>query len=461
MSPPKIPFSLPFFGHVLYIFIFSDRFIDWCTKTYGELFDIDLMSKTITVAAGQCALEVMKADHHVLSLPEGTFKDMLYFDYACDHLAFDVLVEGVPRILRRAIHKSKMPEYTECMIVHFNRTVDCFLPHTDTAILEDPKRFFQELTINMGTHCLLGREMETDSALVTHIHHFFTSIMQNADWLYALPQISHGILKPFLHDARYYRKLVDIHLFHIIHRRQAKMAKAAAQEGSYTLEGDLLQGLLEYTKLDGTRYSDEQLVQGLTLVLFAAIHTTSLNMAMAFYWLLSRPDLKERLELEIKESVGDGEVSEKTLDEMQFLDSFLHATLHHSQDVLNIGKKALQDYTFFNGYHVPKGRTIKTTNQHLNLGPKAGVPTAEKLKPLLIRKHPLTTPAKDFVTFGMGKNVCPGRFMAVQQIKIALILLLQKYDITTVSGRVPQPIHYRGGIMAEACNEPLLLKKKK
>ncbi|KAF7723854.1 hypothetical protein EC973_001580 [Apophysomyces ossiformis] len=335
------------------------------------------------------------------------------------------------------------------------------MEHRDTMVIEDSMRFFQKIIISMAAPWAFGRELESDSVLFDSICTLSTSTMQNAYWFYLFPKSVHSFVKPFLSNTRYHRKVMQDHLVPIIRQRRAKMAEAAAQGKSHALEMNILQRQIECVKPDGAQYSEEEIVEGLMLILLGVSHNTPLNMAMIFYWLLARPDLKERLELEIEEVLGNGPITQESLDSMEFLNNFLYETLRQGQDMLAIRKKALADFTFANGYKIPEGRMIITTNWQLNMGLDAGSPRAEIVDPSMIEKKSLTTPAKDFIIFGMGRNLCPGRFAAVQQMKMVLILLLQRYEIGTVSGETPQPVHYGQGFVAEPCNDPIFLKRKK
>ena len=71
-----------------------------------------------------------------------------------------------------------------------------------------------------------------------------------------------------------------------------------------------------------------------------------------------------------------------------------------------------------------------------------------------------TAVSREFVTFGLGKHLCTGRFFAVHEIKLALITLLRQYTITTVSGKQPLPVQYISGVIARNCLDPLKLTKK-
>lgn len=76
--PPRVGYSLPIVGHFLYLVYDSNRFIDWCTRTYGEVYDLDLFGSRITVTSGRTAEQVLKADASELSLEEGILKGPLH-----------------------------------------------------------------------------------------------------------------------------------------------------------------------------------------------------------------------------------------------------------------------------------------------------------------------------------------------------------------------------------------------
>jgi hypothetical protein len=77
--PPAVPYSLPLLGHTLYLMISPFKFIDWCNKNYGEIYDINMLGKIITVTSKKCAEETFKADASDLSLGEGIVNGLYTF----------------------------------------------------------------------------------------------------------------------------------------------------------------------------------------------------------------------------------------------------------------------------------------------------------------------------------------------------------------------------------------------
>lgn len=50
----------------------------------------------------------------------------------------------------------------------------------------------------------------------------------------------------------------------------------------------------------------------------------------------------------------------------------------------------------------------------------------------------LVTTSPDHLAFGHGRHACPGRFFAANEVKIALIFILMKYDLKLSEGHVPK-----------------------
>lgn len=73
-----VPFGLPFIGHSLYLALSPHKYLDWCNKKYGELYDLNIRGKRVTIANGKMGEEVLMADSNDLSLDAGLFKGKQY-----------------------------------------------------------------------------------------------------------------------------------------------------------------------------------------------------------------------------------------------------------------------------------------------------------------------------------------------------------------------------------------------
>ncbi|KAG0164864.1 hypothetical protein DFQ28_009584 [Apophysomyces sp. BC1034] len=381
--------------------------------------------------------------------------------YVIGPIVFEIGFDVNPAVAKDVVSSAKIPDYTERIITGLDRGFANLFPPTDSIVIQNPNDFFQKFIAYMSVPSLVGCEVEANPHVLASFANFTGDVTNNVPILMLVPKVFHPFILPYLQSTKHHHQVMRDHIVPIIRRRRAKMADAAAHGEPHGLQLNFLQGLMEYVKPDGSHYSDDDVAQSILLVAFASVHTTSMNMAFALYWLLARPDLYKELEIEIKEVLGDEPVTHQRLEKMAFLNAFIREALRYGVDKLAHGRKVLQDFTFANGYQVPKGRTVQTTNRLLNLGLNTEQDTLQGMDPTRSLNRGSTTPARDFVTFGLGKHLCPGRFFAVHEIKLSLVSLLRQYNITTLSGKTPQPVQFFGGSMVMTCNDPLLFTRKK
>lgn len=75
--PPTVAYNLPLFGHNLYMMVMPSKFLDWCNEKYGEIYNLNLQGRMITVASGKLGEETMKADADDLSIAQGIVRGKL------------------------------------------------------------------------------------------------------------------------------------------------------------------------------------------------------------------------------------------------------------------------------------------------------------------------------------------------------------------------------------------------
>ncbi|RIB10308.1 cytochrome P450 [Gigaspora rosea] len=123
------------------------------------------------------------------------------------------------------------------------------------------------------------------------------------------------------------------------------------------------------------------------------------------------------------------------------LDCFLKEYFRHSSDIATLPHAVIGDsYTFSNGTTVPKNTAFnnkffgETSN---DFQPKRHITSYSNGKTI---HSPATKVDRSFITFGGGKHACPGRFFAVNEIKMCLHKLILNYNIRTESGKIVPPI---------------------
>jgi cytochrome P450 len=56
----------------------------------------------------------------------------------------------------------------------------------------------------------------------------------------------------------------------------------------------------------------------------------------------------------------------------------------------------------------------------------------------------MTAVATDFLSFGLGRHACPGRFFASQEMKLMLAHIVMEYDVRVVGGKRPATVNIAG-----------------
>lgn len=118
---------------------------------------------------------------------------------------------------------------------------------------------------------------------------------------------------------------------------------------------------------------------------------------------------------------------------------------------------ASADIQLSDGTLLPKGTSLLVSGERMR-DPDV-YPDPETFEPyrfLKLREIPghetsaqLVSPSPEHMGFGYGNHACPGRFFAVNEVKISLCHILLKYDIKLAPGSA-RPTVMRTGVLWDA-----------
>jgi cytochrome P450 len=368
-------------------------------------------------------------------------------------------------VVKLVLNNQRIPLLIPTIQDGLERGANVLLKQNEPTIIDKPSVFFQNYVAYMSVGSLIGEEIAAETEVIKSFAEFTGDIIRNLRYFLILPKPLHSYILPLLQTSYKHHHVMEKYVMPMIaeRRKKLKLAKEAGQE--HETPRDLLESLAEYVYIDDNgneiAFSDKELSHNVLMVAFAAVHTTSTNLSYCMYWLIARPDLKEKLLEELNRvTPGKARITHQDLLNMPFLNNFVRESLRQGVDRLAIQKKVMHDYTYYNGYQVPQGRMIYTTTRQMNFGETSGRSSIEDMNPDISMNKPCSAPAKDFLTFGMGKHLCPGRFFAIQEIMMSLIYLLKHYDFDTVSGKKPHPVSSIANITVANCEEPLIFTPK-
>jgi cytochrome P450 len=205
---------------------------------------------------------------------------------------------------------------------------------------------------------------------------------------------------------------------------------------------------------------------------FVAIHNTTMTSCHLLLDLASRPEyiapLREEMERVVEEDGmqqdedGNPYLAKSSFAKMILLDSFIKESQRFNPVGFHgIERRLMTDYTFSNGLRLPKDTIIsfpmwavihsdktRTFSAEYNKG--TGNPGPEvfdgnrfaRLRSIPGResRHQTVNTGADSANFGHGPHACPGRFLAIYEVKALLIELLLRYDI-----RLKDDLEGKGG----------------
>jgi cytochrome P450 len=206
---------------------------------------------------------------------------------------------------------------------------------------------------------------------------------------------------------------------------------------------NLLEAMLVAADEPGSGMRDEDVVGNVFTMLIAGEDTTATSLSWMLYLLSRNPQAMQALQAEI-DRVLPADMASWTPAHMDQLDH-LEACIHESMRIKPVGPLNVIEPnadTVINGVLVPKGTAIVMLMRVDGLR-DAHFPDASQFKPErwlpdagpeLGPEHP----KRLLMPFGAGPRICPGRYLAMLEIKLVAAMLLRHFQldgIDTPDGR--------------------------
>ncbi|ORX60473.1 cytochrome P450 [Hesseltinella vesiculosa] len=226
-----------------------------------------------------------------------------------------------------------------------------------------------------------------------------------------------------------------------------RLKAMASNDSNWERPDDILQNLLEHYTPPKGMDTLNYMVNWMTQLTFAAIHTTSEGSTWVLYRLLQTPGLWEELYQEqnevleasgIDSSAGAEVFTREILNKFVKMDSVIRETMRARTAYITLPhiNKSNEVVTLSNGAKIYPGESayINVWSNHNDPSLQNSMKDLQQFKPLrfLDAEKNSTKIGEDFLFFGMGKHACPGRWFAVQEIKTIVALLLREYKLEAV-----------------------------
>lgn len=196
---------------------------------------------------------------------------------------------------------------------------------------------------------------------------------------------------------------------------------------------NLIEAMIAARDQPGNSLRDEDVAANVATMLLAGEDTTANTLAWMLYLLSRHRWALERVTAEVRRALGGERVPTRLeqLEQLEFLDACTHETMRLKPVAPMLPHQAARDTTLA-GISIPAGtlciflmRTGATDAKHF--------PHPEAFDPDRWLREDASGTKRISMPFGAGPRMCPGRYLALLEIKMAMATLLGGFDLLSVS----------------------------
>ncbi len=222
-------------------------------------------------------------------------------------------------------------------------------------------------------------------------------------------------------------------------------ARLQAEPQRRAQPANLLEAMLVAAEEPGSGMDDQQLAGNVLTMLLAGEDTTANTLAWMVWLLWRNPAALQRASDEVR-SVCSADVADQAptleqLGQLDWVEACIHETMRLKPVAPQNTMQALRETTV-SGVQIPAGTIVMAVMRH-DATSEQHLPNALAFEPQRwLEGSPQASTAKRLsMPFGAGPRICPGRYLAMLEMKMAIATLLSRFDIAavgTAGGGEPQ-----------------------
>jgi cytochrome P450 len=197
---------------------------------------------------------------------------------------------------------------------------------------------------------------------------------------------------------------------------------------------NLLEAMLVAADAPGSGIDDAQVAGNVLTMLLAGEDTTANTLAWGIWLLHRHPAALARATAEVRAARAEGgPVTLEQLAQLDYAEACMHETMRLKPVAPQLPLQALKD-TVVGDVAVPAGTVVISLMRHDSIDDRF-VPEGQAFKPeRWLGEGGLSAGSAKRISmpFGAGPRICPGRYLALQEMKMVLLTLLQHFEIDFV-----------------------------
>lgn len=218
--------------------------------------------------------------------------------------------------------------------------------------------------------------------------------------------------------------------------------KLKQQTDSETEPANFLEALLLAKDEQGNGLTEAEIQGNLITILLAGEDTTAHTLAWLVYLITEYPEVQQKLQAEIDTVLGDNPIPNdiSTVEKLLYTEAVVHETIRLKSVAPLIFIEPNRDVEIA-GHSIAKGTFLMLLNRYGALQ-EENYTEAHQFIPerwLESRKPKCIYNRNASMPFGAGPRFCPGRNLAMLEMKMAVAMLCKNFSVTRVENG--QPVH--------------------
>jgi cytochrome P450 len=209
---------------------------------------------------------------------------------------------------------------------------------------------------------------------------------------------------------------------------------------------NLLEAMLVAADQPGSGVSDDAVAGNVTTMLIAGEDTTAHSIAWLLHLLYENPVCLEKVSLEVQLLAGDpANYTLEAMDNLVYLEACISESMRLKPVAPFVNVEAVQD-TVIEDVAVPKGTIIMCLLRSDSVS-ESHFDDAKTFKPERWTDPSSVMDKRISIPFGSGPRTCPGRYLALLEIKLAVAMMLSKFSLDKISTRDGTSVEERFGFV--------------
>lgn len=436
------PSGLPLLGNLLQLdpprlHLTLERWV----AEYGPLYRLRLGGQQVVVVADSQPIFALLRDR------PGTFRRLGTFAPIFDEMGVAGVfsAEGDTwRRQRRIVMQAFHPGHLRAFFPTLAGITDRLRARWDEAAAAgkaiDAAADLMRYTVDVTTALAFGHDMRTlegnDDVIQQHLDRIFPAIARRI-----IAPVPYWRFVKLRADREVDRALAAVHaaVKDFVARARARLAADPA-----AAPRNLLEALIAARDEDGSAFTDAEISGNVFTMLLGGEDTTANTIAWALHYLCERPDVQAALAAEVDRVYpSPGDLADPArLDRLPYVEAVANETMRLKPVAPLIFLEANVD-TAVDGVAVPKGTAVFIVSrapataaaafpEPLAFKPERWLSDAAGSKPAAA----LADAQRAFLPFGAGPRFCPGRNLAMVEIKHVLATVARDYAVARAeSGR--------------------------